>query len=334
MQWRGGGIAGGANDPDHSPLWYLIGSALVAEFGVNEATATGVYLICLPYVLFGVLLGASVWYVSRRLYGNAGGYIALSLYCFSPSVIRTSALWFSQPDITAVWGTFGAVFTGVAVSHTLYAPREVVLWNWRRTLLLGISLALAVGSQFSLVIAIPALLIFMIYLAPERRAAASAILAAACVIAGLLLFASYFFHPALFVRGLMHARWFDVSGRAATMRGAYLQVAREIAASGPALALLAPEALITFAIWRRSRYFGNTAPLSMTVLFLGLRVLAPHEPESVFTLAGVVFLVVFVAGIAADLLETKALAQVWTVLIAVLSANALWNLMGLAQIAR
>src|SRR6202166_2310342 len=78
-----------------------------------------------PYVLFGVLLGASLWYVSRRLYGNSGGYIALALYCFSPAVVRSSALWLAGPDIAAVWGTFGAVFAAIAVSHTLYAPREV-----------------------------------------------------------------------------------------------------------------------------------------------------------------------------------------------------------------
>src|SRR6266705_2338518 len=87
-QWRGHGIAGtpsiptalssevqqpGDYDPDHSPLWYLIGSAPVALLGVNPSSAPGLWLSRSPYVLFGVLLGASLWYVSRRLYGNAGG---------------------------------------------------------------------------------------------------------------------------------------------------------------------------------------------------------------------------------------------------------------------
>src|SRR5207245_3292648 len=101
------------------------------------------------------------------------------------------------------WGTFGAVFTAIAVSHTLYAPREVVLWNWRRILLLGISLAVAVGSQFSLAIILPMLLLFMFYLAPERKASALAILLASVGIATLLIFASYFCHPSLFWHGLM-----------------------------------------------------------------------------------------------------------------------------------
>src|SRR5206468_12622837 len=129
-----------------------------------------------PYVFFGLMLGASLWYVSRRLYGNAGGFIALGLYCFSPTVIRASTLWFAPPHIGAAWGVFGAVFTAIAVSHTLYAPREVVLWNWRRMVLLAVSLTLAVGSQFTLAAIIPLLAAFMLYLAPERKTAAVAIL--------------------------------------------------------------------------------------------------------------------------------------------------------------
>jgi len=38
------------------------------------------------------MLGGSLWYVARRLYGNAGGYIALALYCFSPAMIVNVAV--------------------------------------------------------------------------------------------------------------------------------------------------------------------------------------------------------------------------------------------------
>src|SRR5205814_6804343 len=177
-------------------------------------SAAWVWLTRMPYILFGALLGASVWYVSRRLYGNAGGYIALTLYCFSPAVIRASTLWFSQPNIAGTWGAFGAVFTAIAVSHTLYAPREVVLWNWRRILLLGVSLTLAIGSQFSLAIILLVLVGFMFYLAPERKTAALAIFTAALGVAILLLFASYFFHAGLLWHGITSAIFLDASGRA------------------------------------------------------------------------------------------------------------------------
>jgi hypothetical protein len=327
-------IRGDAYDPHHSPLWYLIGSAPVALFGVTPDLRAWVWLTRIPYVLFGTLLGASVWYVSRRLYGNAGGYIALALYCFSPSVIRTSALWFAQPNVAAVWGTFGAVFTAIAVSHTLYAPREVVLWNWRRIILLGVSLALAIGSEFSLAIVIPVLLIFMLYLAPDRRGAAVAILSAASLIGLMLVFAAYFFHAGLFWQALLHAKWLDISVPALGMQGAYWQVIKEVAVGGPVLILLVPSALIIYVVWRRSRYFGNAAPLIMALLFLGLRVLSPHDPESIYVLAAIIFLFVFVAGVAADLLETKAREPVAAVLIGLLAANGLWNLIALARIPR
>src|SRR5437762_3799420 len=170
-------------DAEHSPLWYLIGALPMVVFRLNLGSLAGLWLSRAPYVIIGALLGASVWYVSRRLYGNAGGYIALALYCFSPAVLRNSALWASQPNVTGAWGTFGAVFTAIAVSHTLYAPREVVLWNWRRIGLLGVSLALAIGSQFSLALIIPVLLVFMLYVAPDRKVAAVVILAAACGVA-------------------------------------------------------------------------------------------------------------------------------------------------------
>ena len=112
------------------------------------------------------LLGASLWYVARRLCGNIGGFLALTLYCFSPSMIQSSAVWHTEPEILAAWGAFGAIFTAIAVAHTLYAPREVILWNWRRIVLLGVSVAIAVGSQFSMIIVVPLALAFLLYLAP------------------------------------------------------------------------------------------------------------------------------------------------------------------------
>jgi hypothetical protein len=310
----------------------LIASAPIFVFQVSPVSPLWLWLTRVPYILFGTLLGASLWYVSRRLYGNAGGYIALALYCFSPAVIRSCALWVAEPDVAGAWGTFGAVFTAIAVSHTLYAPREVVLWNWRRIVLLGVSLTLAVGSQFGLAIIIPLLLAFMLYLAADRKRAALVILAAACSIAILSLFASYFFHPALFLQGLKHAHFFDVSWRSIVMPGAYRQLLKEMTGSGPVLLLLFPSALLVFLLWPRARYFGNAAPLIMAVLFLLQRVLSPHAAGSVFCLTAVVFLFVFISGIVADLLETKSLESVSAVLVGLVAANALWDLAGLAWI--
>jgi hypothetical protein len=349
-QWSGHGVAGtpfvknplefsptDANesyDGYHSPLWYLIAAAPLAAFHVAPESPAWISLARAPYIMFGALLGASLWYVSRRLYGNAGGYIALGLYCFSPAVIRSSVLWAADANIGGVAGTFGAVFTAIAVSHTLYAPREVVLWNWRRTLLLGVSLALAIGSHFTLAVIVPVLLGFMLYVAPRRKLAATIIFISASTVAALLLFASYFFHPRIFIFGLAHGRGLDGSWHSAAMPGAYTQVAQELVAGGPVLVLLIPVAVAVYLGWGRTRYFGNTAPLIMAVLFLGLRVFSPHSSGSIFGLATVVFFFVFAAGIAADLLETKARQPVLAVIVGLVGANALWDLMALAHIGR
>lgn len=356
-QWQGVGVAGTpaqerleaasspppqietneGYDPDHSPLWYLIASsALVHWHGTFEMNSLQywAWLARLPYVIFGVLLGASLWYVARRLYGNAGGYIALGFYCFSPTILRHSTLWSVQPAMGAAWGTFGAIFTAIAVAHTLYAPREVVLWNWRRIVLLGLSLALAVGCQFSLILIVPVTLVFMLYVAPTRRMAALAIWVASCVVAVLLLCAAYTFHAGAFWQGIRHAHLLGISWQAFAMKGSYEGVIEQVIQSGPGFLVVIPAALVVYFAWRRARYFGNTAPLLMIALFLLAAIAMPHYDGAGFRLMAVPFLFLFVAGIAADLLETPQRGVVLAVIWGLLSANALWNVMQLAGIGR
>lgn len=322
-------------DPDHSPLWYLVASAGLVRwqgaFQMNSVALWG-WLARLPYIIFGVLLGASLWYVARRLYGNPGGYIALTLYCFSPAILRSSTLWLAQPEMPAAWGTFGAIFTAIAVAHTLYAPREVVLWNWRRIVLLGLSLALAIGCQFSLIVLIPIVLAFMLYVAPERRLAALAIWAAACGVALLLLFAAYGFHAAIFWQGIRHARFLGVTWQAFAMAGAYRQVLGELAQAGPALLVALPVTLIAYFAWPRPRYFGNAAPLLVGVFFLALGVVTPHYPGAGFRLLAIPFLFVFVAGVAADLLETRQRSSAMACVGGLLTAGALWNILQVLRV--
>ncbi len=324
-------------DPNHSPLWYLI---LAAPFlgwhdsPLSSAPWYWAWIERLPFLLFGTVLGASLWYVARRLYGNAGGYVALALYCFSPEIIRSSSLWNAEPEMGAAWGAFGAIFTGIAVAHTLYAPREVVLWNWRRTVLLGLSLALAVGSQFSLIIVAPLALGFMLYLASGRWQAAIVIWVAACALAFCLLYFSYGFHSAIFWQGMRHANFLNVTWQAFRMRGDYLGLLTQLGQCGPALVLALPVALLTYLIWRRTRYFGNTSPLLIAGLFLLMALASPHYPGLGFQLVAIPFLMLFVSGIAADLLESQLRGVVLTALWTLLVTNALWNLAELALIRR
>jgi hypothetical protein len=322
-------------DTQHSPLLSLVTAAPVLIVPHNllnsEYSPYWRWLPRLPFLACGLALGASLWYVARRLCGNTGGFLALTLYCFSPSMIQSSAVWHTEPEILAAWGSFGAIFTAIALAHTLYAPREVVLWNWRRIVLLGISLAIAVGSQFSMIVVVPVALAFLLYLAPIRRAAALTIWTAASAVALALLFAAYFFHLHAFSESIRHASFWGATWRSFTVPAVYPQVAREILRACPALVLLLPAAVATYVVWPRARYFGNTAPALLALLFIGLGMAHPDQAGAGFLLASIPFLLIFVAGVAADLMETSqshlAKAAVW----ALITANILWTLLKLTQ---
>lgn len=320
-------------DQDRSPLYYLAAAApLLLRPDLWLPGSLQPLLSATPYIFFGVMLGASLWYVARRLYGNAGGYIALALYCFSPAMIVNVSGAQSLGEMGAVWGAFGTVFTAIAVAHTLYAPREVVLWNWRRILLLGLSLALAAGNQFSL--ALPGLLILplMLWVAPVRPRAVLAVWTAAVAFAVVLLFAAYFFEPALFWRGMLHARWMNFEPAAFGMSFSYRNALQTIVVSSPPLMLALPVALIAYLGWKRARYFGNTAPLLIALLLLVMALAAPNFPGQGFHLTMLVFLFVFVSGVFADLLETEQSFFVAAGLCGLLSASAVWNLLQLWRV--
>src|ERR1700728_1252888 len=241
-------------DTEHSPLSALV-SALPLYAGPQSLNnSLWRWLARIPFLLCGVALGASLWYVARRLCGNSGGFLALTLYCFSPSMIQASAIWHTEPEILSAWGSFGAIFTAIAVAHTLYAPREVVLWNWRRIVLLGIALAIAVGSQFSMIVVVPLALAFLLYLAPIRRTAALVIWTAACLVALFLLFAMCSFRPHAFLDGLRHASFWGATWRSFTVLAVYRQVATQVLRACPAFVLLLPAALVTYFAWPRTRY--------------------------------------------------------------------------------
>ena len=351
-QWKGGAIAGtprsfGSNgsigvpsigrggqlrvrdgyDQDRSPLYYMVAAApLLLRPGTWLPDAVGPVVVATPYLFFGVMLGASLWYVARRLYGNAGGFIALGLYCFSPAMIVNVGGVQSRGEMGAVWGAFGVVFTAIAVAHTLYAPREVVLWNSRRILLLGLSLALAACNQFSLAGLALVILPLMLWVTPVRPRAVLAIWITAIAVAFVLMFAGYFFEPAAFWRGMVHARWTNFEPAAFRTYVSYQRILEMIFGGSPPLMLALPVALVAYLGWKRTRYFGNTAPLLIAALALIMALGASNFPGQGFHLIMLVFLFVFVSGVFADLLETHQRLLVATGLGGLLSASAIWNL--------
>ncbi len=278
------------------------------------------FVIRLPFLTAGFLLGASLWYVARRLYGNVGGYIALGLYSFSPVMIA----WSSQvgPGIVAAWGGFGLIFTAIAVAHTLYAPREVVLWNWRRILLMGLSIAICIGVQFSLWVLLVPALAFMLWVGHVRPGAAVVIFAAACVTGLVLLCAVYSFRPAAFGMALRNADWLEGSADDLSWRAVSSLFSSFFLQNGIGLVLLLAVTLFTFVGWKRTRFFGTAAPFIVGVMLVALAGRAEFAGIN-FLLVGLPFLILFMGGVSADLLESRYALAANTVIGGVLIANAI-----------
>ena len=310
-------------------------TGLVASLPVLGSTATNDpvpsswrWLTRLPFMFMAVLFGASVWYVSRRLYGNIAGYIALTLYAFSPiALIRSATV---QPSLIADWGAFGAIFTAIGLAHTLYSPREVVLWNWKRILLLGIALGLATSAQFAVVVLIPIALGFMWYLAPDRRGAATVIMLAGCSVGLVILYAAYGFH---------------LGALAEAVRGSHLAIMRPAAFSSPTTytmlgvfllrqptsLLLLLIALATFAVWKRTRFFGTAAPLIVFAFLILLGIAMPYQGGMAFYIMALPFSYVFISGVMVDLLESRQVPVVLGMLIGVLLGHIGVNLIWLVR---
>jgi hypothetical protein len=74
-------------------------------------------------------------------------------------------------------------------------------------------------------------------------------------------------------------------------------------------------ALTAYGSWTRAQYFGNTAPLLISFLVVLLFALVPAIHIWIATL-GLVFVFVFVGGVAADLLEVRQNALIGMILAA------------------
>jgi hypothetical protein len=290
------------------------------------------WLIRLPFVLSGLLLGASLWYVARRLYGNTGGYIALGLYAFNPAVV--AHISFASPDVITAWGTFGAIFTAIAVAHTLYAPREVVLWNWRRILLLGFCVYLMVGGQFCAALLLLLGLAFMLWAVPERRGAALVIFFAGVVIGFVFLTAAYLFRLGQYWHGLRAAEWLQPSLQAIASPFVYRVATYFYLHEAPGATLLFLIALLVFVAWRRARFFGNTAPFLLLLAALLLGFTLPGVAGYGFYFVALPFIMLFSSGVLTDVLENPRLQWMLGIVMGVLLTQAVVGLMGLAHMSR
>ena len=287
------------------------------------------WFIRAPFLLAGLALALSLWYVARRLYGNAGGHIALALFAFSPGMVACSSL--AGPQIFAAWGAFGLIFTAIATAHTLYAPREVIFWNWRRIVLLGVAITFAVGAQWPLLWLLVPAAAFMLWAVPHRRLAALLILFAAAIVALLLLDVCYRADLRRLVHGLAQAGWISWEPQSLSLRLLGRILASFFLDAAPA-SLLA--GVCAFAAWcasRRSRFFGNSAPLIVFIVLLAMSILFPQNGASAILFATLPFLLLFIAGVFADLIEGRLQAPALAFIFAVIAAQAAYSIASLVR---
>ena len=265
----------------------LNGSTWEARHEISEVK----WLMHLPFVLMAAWLGGGLWWVSRRLFGNKGGFLALALYVFNPEVILYAVV--PNNEVLAMWGLYGLVYTAIGVAHAMQGPRR----KWRpRIVLLTVALGLtATAHLLAAMIGFAASVAFMFYLAEGRRSAVLLIATYAALGAGLIDFASYSFHlqPFTYVfAGGAGRFWFGLEG----VHGFVLSPA------GWLLLMATAVALLLYAGVKRSRYFGNTAPLLMVVLLVGVETTQVRTAPWLWALP---FLMTFVGGVFADALETR-----------------------------
>ncbi len=249
------------------------------------------YLMHVPFVLFAMWLGGGLWWVARRLFGNEGGFLALTLYCFCPAIVRSAVV--PNNELLAMWGLYGLVYTAIGVAHAMHGPRR----KWKpRIALLTVALGLTAAAHLlAAILGFVASVILMFYLAKRRRSAVLVIITYAAIGAALIEFACFSFRLSaffyVFIGGAARF-WFAldrVKAFAADVTTWPILIAMGIS-------------LVIYVGYRRSRYFGNTAPLAMVLATIFLVTTQVFSNPVLWALP---FVFTFIAGVFADVLETK-----------------------------
>ena len=144
---------------------YAEGSLNGSTWEARHEIGSVKYLMHLPFVFFALWLGAGLWWVARRLFGNEGAFVALGLYCFCPEVVRYAVV--PNNEVLAMWGLYGLVYTAIGVAHAMQGPRK----KWRpRIVLLTVALGLTAAAHLlAAMVGFAVALVLMLYLAERRR---------------------------------------------------------------------------------------------------------------------------------------------------------------------
>jgi hypothetical protein len=247
-------------------------------------------LLRLPFLFAGFILGGCIWWVTRRLYGNLGGYTALALYCFSPPILKACAA--PDPEVISALAVFGGIYTCIGVAHAMQGS-----WRkWRpRIILLTIIFGVAAASH---IVALPVTalvgLALMLWIADGHRSQTLPAVLVATAGAFVILFACYGFSPDAFSYVFRSgAAFISLSADPA------LRFFSTLSNAGITVAICA--SLVFYLAIRRSRYFGNTAPLLCAAVLLALVMTGAAGSPWLWSIP---FLLTFVGGVFADAYET------------------------------
>lgn len=251
-------------------------------------------LLRLPFLLTGLALGAALWWVTRRQFGNRAGALALAFYCFTPELFAASL----EPGaaIPAAFGLFGSLYTTLGVAHALRGPRAK--WPPRIVLLAALLGFTGAAQPMALVAALVVGLALALWVGEEHRALLAAIVAGCALVALGLELATYSFSVAAW-RVAQSSAWHQLIAAPTAACGTALHFFAAGAHLGLTLATIAALALYVSA--RRSRFFGNSAPLIAAAVLLSFGA----------TLAGALwlwalpFLFAFLGGLWADAFESR-----------------------------
>jgi hypothetical protein len=194
-------------------------------------------------------------------------------------------------EVLAALGVYGGVYTCIGVAHAMQGPRR----KWRpRIVLLTAAFGVAAASHIAALPVVALLgLAAMLWVAEGRRSQVLPVVLAAVGGALALVFVCYGFSPDAFSY---------VFRSAAGFMWVSLDPARRffstMANSG--ITVAAAAAVVLYLGLKRSRYFGNTAPLVCALVLMVLVMTGvPGSPW----LWALPFLLTFVGGVFADAYE-------------------------------
>jgi hypothetical protein len=271
---------------------YANGSLNGSTWEARHELAYVKYLMRLPFVFFAIWLGGGLWWVCKRLFGALGGAFALALYVFCPAIVHHAT--YPNNEILAMWGLYGLVYTAMGVAHALQGPRK----KWKpRILLLTFALGMtAMAHLLAAIVGFVAGMVFLYYLAERRRAYVAQIMIYAAMGGLVIVFAGFSFKLSAFLyvfSGGSARFWLSTDAFQRffmTAQNASITVATLVAS-------------VIYLTSRRSRYFGNTAPLLMLLVLFPLYTTQVNTSPWVWALP---FLFTFVGGVFSDVLDPPA----------------------------